>query len=151
MEDKINDDLKQAMLAKDTQRVTVLRAIKSAITYAKVAPGSAGTSVALDDNAVLAIVSKEAKKRQESADSYTAAGSRERADAELSEKAIIEEYLPAQLGEDELLALVKEAIAGLDEVSPKAMGQVISQVKAKAGTAADGATVARLAKQELAK
>ena len=149
MEDKINQDLKQAMLAKDAVRMTVLRSIKSAFIYAKVAPGANGQDAPLDDDAVLAIVAKEAKKRQESADSYVAAGSQERADAELAEKAIIEAYLPAQLSEEELKALIEDVVSGLDEVSPKAMGQVIGQVKAKAGAAADGSAIAQLVKARL--
>lgn len=149
MQDKLNQDIKNAMLAKDVQRTTVLRSLKSAITYAKVAPGAPADGV-FDDASLQALFAKEAKKRQESADSYAAAGRREQADAELAEKAIIEEYLPKALSEDELRALVAGAVAGLDEVSPKAMGQVIGAVKAKAGAAADGALLARLVKEKLA-
>lgn len=149
MQDKITQDLKAAMLAKDALRTSVLRSIKSAFTYAAVAPGASSDS--LDDAAVMTILAKEAKKRQESADSYVSAGMQDRADGELAEKAIIESYLPAQLSPAELEAVVDEVIAGLDEVSPKAMGQVIGQVKAKAGPAADGAMIAQLVKQRLAR
>jgi uncharacterized protein YqeY len=147
MQDKIAQDLKAAMLSRDVLRTSVLRSIKSAFTYAAVAPGA--TSSSLDDDAVLAIVAKEAKKRQESADSYMHAGQAERAEAELAEKKIIEEYLPAQLSQDELKALVEDAVAQLTEISPKAMGQVIGQVKAKAGAGADGGLIARLVKERL--
>jgi len=148
VEDRLMQDLKTAMIAKDAQRVSVLRSLKSAIMYAKVAPGAPADGV-FDDAALQTMFAKEAKKRQESADSFRAAGRDEQADSELAEKAIIEEYLPKQLSEDEVRALVEEAVAGLDEVSPKAMGQVIGAVKAKAGTAADGALVARLVKERL--
>ena len=148
MQDKINQDLKTAMLSKDVLRTSVLRSIKSAFIYAKTAPG-ADPSGELTDDAILAILAKEAKKRQESADSFTQAGQPDRAQAELAEKAIIEAYLPAKLSEDEVKVLIEEAVAGLEEVSPKAMGQVIGQVKAKAGPSADGGQIAQLVKQRL--
>lgn len=148
MQDKINQDLKTAMLSKDVLRTSVLRSIKSAFIYAKTAPG-ADPSGQLTDDEVLTILAKEAKKRQESADSFEQAGQPDRAQEELAEKAIIEEYLPAKLSDDELKALINEVVAGLDEVSPKVMGQVIGQVKAKAGPAADGGQIAQLVKERL--
>jgi uncharacterized protein len=148
MQDKINQDLKTAMLSKDVLRTSVLRSIKSAFIYAKTAPG-ANPSGELTDEEVLVILAKEAKKRQESADSFVQAGQPDRAESELAEKTIIEEYLPAKLSEDEVKALIEEVVAGLDEVSPKAMGQVIGQVKAKAGPSADGGQIAQLVKQRL--
>lgn len=149
MEDRLMQELKASMIAKNTVRTTVLRSLKSAITYAKVAPGAPEDGV-LDDATIQGLFAKEAKKRQESADSFAAGGRPEQAEAELAEKVIIEEFLPKQLSEEEVKALVDEAVAGLEEVSPKAMGQVIGAVKAKAGTAADGALVARLVKEKLA-
>lgn len=151
MQEKISQDLKAAMLSKDAQRTSVLRAIKSAFIYAKVAPGADAATAGgqLDDQAVMTILAKEAKKRQESADSFRQAGQPDRAEAELAEKAIIEEYLPAQLSPDELRALVEQAVSQLPEVSPQAMGQVIGQVKAQAGPAADGALIASLVKERL--
>jgi uncharacterized protein YqeY len=95
------------------------------------------------------LLAKEAKKRQESADLYVQAGDQVRADAELAEKAIIEAYLPAQLSEAELVALIDEAIAATGASGPQGMGQVIGAVKAKAGASADGALVARLVKEKL--
>jgi hypothetical protein len=150
MQDKIAQDLKAAMLSKDVVRTSVLRSIKSAFIYAKVAPG-ADQSTGLTDDEVLVILAKEAKKRQESADGFAAAGRTEQAQAELNEKAIIEEYLPAQLSEDELRALIDEVVSALPEVTPQAMGQVIGQVKAKAGPAADGSVIAKLVKERLGK
>lgn len=148
MEQKIADDLKAAMLAKDAVRTSVLRSIKSAFTYAKVAPGAAEDG-SLTDDTVLSILAKEAKKRQESADSFIKAGQPDRAADELAEKSMIEAYLPARLSEEELHAIIEDAVSQLDEVSPKAMGQVIGAVKAKAGPSADGALIARLVKERL--
>ncbi len=104
LEQKIEQDLKTALLASDAQRVSVLRGLKSVLLNVKVAEGKRDSG--LDDDAVLAIFAKEAKKRQESADLYKQGGSQEKADAELAEKAIIEGYLPEQLGEAELGAMV---------------------------------------------
>jgi uncharacterized protein YqeY len=149
MQDKIAQDLKAAMLSKDVLRTSVLRSIKSAFIYAKTAPG-ADPSGELNDDQVLAILAKEAKKRQESADSFVLAGQPDRAETELAEKAIIEAYLPAKLSEDELQVLIEETVVQFDEISPKIMGQVIGQVKTKAGPGADGAMIARLVKERLA-
>ena len=98
---------------------------------------------------MLNIVAKEAKKRQESADIFVQAGYQDRANDELSEKAIIEEYLPAKLSDEELKVLIENAVAALPEVTPQAMGQVIGQVKAKAGPSADGSLIAQLVKARL--
>lgn len=144
---QLNDDLKAAMLAKDTARVETLRGLKSVILYAEVAAGKRDTG--LPDEEVLALFAKEAKKRQESADLYVQGGSQERADKELAEKAIIESYLPAQLSEDELGKLIDEAVASTGAQDAKDMGRVIGAVKAKAGASADGAMIARLVKERL--
>ncbi len=152
MEQKISQDVKAAMLAKDTQKVSVLRSLKSAFIYVKVAPGYEGTTAdTLPDVMIIAILAKESKKRQESADSFVQAGKPDRADAEMAEKAIIDGYLPAQLSEDEVRALVSRVVDELDEVSPKMIGQVITAVKQQAGQAADGALIARLTKESLDK
>lgn len=147
LKDQLTQDLKAAMLAKDATRVSVLRSLKSAITYAEVAAQNRETG--LDDTAILEVFTKEAKKRQESADSYAAAGRAEQADAELAEKAIIETYLPAELTEAELRDLVEFEVGNLDEVSPKAMGTVIAAVKLKATGRVDGALLARITKESL--
>ena len=148
VQQQLEHDLKAAMLAGDSQRVTVLRSLKSAITYAKVA-GKEKVDT-LPDTEILQIFAKEAKRRQESADSFIAGGSRERAEKELAEKAIIEEYLPPALSEAEIMGLIDEAIAKLPEKSPKAMGQVIAEVKTASEGRADGALIARLTKERLA-
>ena len=149
LEEKITADLKEAMLAKDSQRTSVLRSIKSAFTYAKVAPGAGDDG--MSDDAIIVLLAKEAKKRQESADAFLKAGQPERADDELTEKNIIEEYLPQQLNQEELSGLIEEAVARLEAVTPQAMGQVIGAVKAQAGPAADGGLIARLVRERLSR
>ena len=148
LEQKLEQDLKTAMLAGDSERVMTLRNMKSALLNVKVASGKRETG--LSDDEVLPILSKEAKKRQESADFYVQGGSQDRADKELSEKAIIEEYLPKQLSAEEITAIVEEVIAALGASGPSAMGQVMGQVKAKTGSTADGSLVAKIVKEKLA-
>lgn len=149
LKERIDQDVKAAMLGGDKGRVSVLRAIKSAILYAEVANGSR-ESGGLADADILGILQKESKKRQESADLYVKGGSREKADAELAEKAIIEEYLPAQLSEEDIAKLVDAVAAENGPLTKETMGAAIAAVKAKSGGAADGAAIARLVREKIA-
>ncbi len=143
----IDADIKSAMLAGDKTLVTTLRGLKSAILNIEVAEGKRAEG--LSDDAIIAVLQKEAKKRQESADLYEQGGSVEKQQAELAEKTVIEKYLPAQLSEGEITKLVEEAIAATGASGMQAMGQVIGAVKAKTGASADGGTIARLVKERL--
>lgn len=145
--ERIDQDLKAAMIGGDKDRVSVLRAIKSAILYEEVAKGIRDSGLPEDD--ILRILNKEAKKRQESADLYTQGGNSEKADAELSEKKIIEQYLPAQLSEEDIIKLIDEVVGENGAISKETMGSTIAAVKQKSGGAADGAAVARLVKERL--
>jgi len=147
VKEQIEKDLKTALLARDADRVSVLRGLKSVILDAEISEGVRGTG--LSDDAVTALMQKQAKQRQESADVYTNAGDSARAEKELAEKQVIELYLPEQLSEDEVAILVDETIAELGADSQQAMGRVIGAVKAKAKGAADGAVIARIAKERL--
>lgn len=147
LEQQLEQDIKDALLSGDKTRATTLRGLKAVLLNVKVEKGKRDSG--LSDDEVLAVFSKEAKKRQESADLYTQGGDPVRAEAELTEKAIINGYLPAQLSESEITALVEEVITQTGAAGPQAMGQVIGQVKAKAGAAADGALIARIAKEKL--
>lgn len=145
---QLNDDVKAAMIAGDSLRLETLRGLKTVIQYADVA-AKPRTDGGISDDEILNLFAKEAKKRQESADLYTRGNSPERAEKELAEKVIVESYLPTQLSEAELTELVDAIITEQGAAGPQAMGQVISAVKAKVGTAADGALVARIAKERL--
>jgi uncharacterized protein YqeY len=148
LEDRLNQDLKAALLGGDKTLATTLRGLKSALLYAKIA--SSTRDRAMTDDEVVVVLQKEAKKRQESADLYRQGGSAEKAEAELQEKAVIEKYLPAQLSEAEVTKLVDEAIASVGAQGPSAMGAVIGKVKQQTGGAADGSVIARIAKERLA-
>lgn len=147
LEQKIEQDLKAALLSGDKQRVSTLRGLKAVLLNVKVATGQRETG--LSDEEVLVQLGKQAKQRQESADMYVQGGDQARADAELAEKAILEAYLPAQLSEAEIIKLIDDVIAQTGASGPAAMGQVIGQVKQKAGATADGAVIARLVKEKL--
>jgi uncharacterized protein YqeY len=144
---QLDDDVKSAMLAGEALRVETLRGLKSAILYAEVA--AKRREDGLNDDEILTLFSKEAKKRQDSAEMYVQGGSQERADKEMKEKAIIEAYLPAQVDEATVRVHVYAAISELGATSPQQMGQVIGAVKQKLGSTADGALIARLVKEGL--
>ena len=148
LEERIEQDIKAALLAGDRTRTMTLRGLKAVLLNAKVATGKRDTG--LSDDEVLSILAKQAKQRQESADLYVQGGDQARADAELAEKSLIETYLPTQLSETEIATLIDEAIAQTGAAGLPALGQVIGRVKAKVGAAADGALIARLAKERLA-
>lgn len=145
---QLDDDVKAAMLGGDTLRTETVRGLKSVILYADVAAKKRDTG-GISDDEILALFAKEVKKRDESAKLYIQGGSQERADKELAEKAIIEGYLPAQISEAEIAALVDAAIADQGATGLQAMGAVIGAVKAQAGNSADGSVIARLVKEKL--
>ena len=148
IKEKIETDLKTAMLAGEKERVTTLRGLKSSILYAEVASGK--REEGLDEQTVISLMQKEAKKRQESADLYNQGGNKEKAEAELAEKLIIEAYLPEQLSEEEVSKLIDEAIKKIGEPTPQQMGQIIGAVKASSKGNADGALIAKLVKERIA-
>lgn len=147
---QLNDDVKAAMLSGDALRVETLRGLKTVITYADVAAGNRDSGGIADDE-IVGLFAREAKKRQESADLYVRGGSQERADKELAEKAIIEEYLPQQLSEAELTQVINEVVAEQGAEGMQAMGKVIGAVKSKVGNSADGAMIAKIVKEQLQK
>lgn len=149
LKQRLEQDLKKALLAGDKQLATTLRSLKSVILYAEVAKGVREEGLGDDD--ILTLFAKEAKKRQESADLYQKAGDETRTNAELAEKRIIEGYLPEQLDDATLIEIIDGIITELGVSGPQAMGQVIGQVKQKTANQADGARIAQLVKQRLEK
>ena len=147
LKQQIEQDLKAALLGGDKERAMVLRGLKSVILYAEVAEGKRETG--LSDEVVQALLIKEAKKRQESADLYSQAGDEKRANAELSEKAIIDAYLPKQMADEQLRQLIDAIAIELGASSMQEMGPVISAVKEQSKGAADGGRIARFVKERL--
>lgn len=147
LEQRLEQDIKAAMLAGDSVKVTTLRGLKSALLNVKVAEGTRDQVMA--DDQIIGLFAKEAKKRQESADLYVQGGNQSMADAELTEKTLIETYLPAQLDEAAITDIVEQTVTELGATDMKSMGQVIAMVKTKTAGAADGGVIARLVKQRL--
>ena len=147
LEQQIEADIKTALLSGDKQRALTLRTIKSALLSVKVNSGKRDSG--LTDDEVIAILAKESKKRQESADFYVQGGAQDRADNELAEKAVIDAYLPAQLGKAELETIIDKVITAMGASDAIAMGKVIGAVRAQAGANADGGLIAQLVKEKL--
>lgn len=140
--DKISEDIKKAMLARDKVRLEALRGIKKEFLEAKTAKGSGGV---LTDEAAVKILVKMAKQRKESASIYADNNRPELAENELAEAAVIEEYLPSQLSEAELEAELKKIIAETGAEGPRDMGKVMGVAsKALAGRAEGKAISAKV-------
>jgi uncharacterized protein len=149
MHDKIDKDLKQAMLSGDKVKAEVLRGLKNALHYETVSLNARESG--LDQEQAQKVLAREAKKRQEAADIYKQAGEASRAEAELTEKKFIEAYLPEQLSEEDIAAAVNQAVARVKDLNPADMGKIIGAVRSQLGAQADGATIARLVKEKLSK
>jgi uncharacterized protein YqeY len=148
MQEKIEQDLKKAMLAGDKKTVEVLKGIKSALQYEAVS-GSVNDRN-LSDEQVQKVLAREAKKRLETAEIYKKAGENERAEVELAERKIIQKYLPEQLSEEEVIKIVDEEVSKVEGASPSDMGRIIGAVRGRVGASSDGALIARLVKEKLA-
>ena len=146
--DTISEDIKKAMLARQKVRLQALRGIKKEFLEAKTAPGANGE---LSDADAMKILVKMAKQRHESADIYKKNNRQELADIELEEAAVIEEYLPAKLSNEELDAELGKIIAQVGATSPADMGKVMGvATKALAGRA-DGKVISGRVRALLAK
>lgn len=144
--DKISADIKSAMLAKDKVRLETLRGIKKEFLEAKTAKGADGE---LSDDHAMKILVKMVKQRKESAEIYAGQARQDLADSELAEAAVIEEYLPKQLSDEELTAELKKIIAQTGATSAKEMGKVMgAATKALAGRA-DGKAISAKVKELL--
>ncbi len=144
---RITDEMKAALLGGNRFRGDVLRNVKAAILNEEVSLGKRDEG--LNDAEVEKVLAREVKKRVESAELYRSNGRAELAEPEEQEAEILREFLPEQLSEAELVAIVEDVVASMDDVSMQKMGQVIGAVKQKVGNAADGALVAKIVKEKL--
>lgn len=149
LKQRINDEMKAALLGGDRFVGETLRGLKAAILNEEVATGQRDEG--LSDETIEKVVAREVKKRQESARLYRENNRPELAEPEEKELEILVAYLPQQLSEDEILELVQNKISQLATSGPQMMGQVIGAVKQQAGNTADGALVARIVKEQLSK
>ena len=150
LKDRITDDMKSAMRAKDSERLNTIRLLLAAIKQREV-----DERIVLDDVAVIAIVDKQIKQRKDSIAAFTQAKRMDLADKESAELKVMEGYLPPRMGDDEVMAAVKGIVAALAAelgraVGPADMGKVMAAVKAQLAGKADMAQVSAAVKAALA-
>ena len=146
LKDRLRADLNTAMRARDQVRMRTLRMALTSITNEEVAGASARD---LSDEEIVKVLTREAKKRREAAEAFGAAGRDEQAAAERAEGDVLAGYLPAQLDDDELGALVSAAITETGAVGMKGMGQVMKVLTPRVAGRADGARVAAAVRRRL--
>ena len=132
---RLVEDMKTAMKAKDSVTLNVVRGLKSALKYAAIE--KFGAEGELDDAEAIVVIRRELKKRQDSIASYEAASRADLADVEKAEAAVLEKYLPAAMSADDLAALVDAVIAELGATSKKEMGAVMKLLQERAAGRAD--------------
>ena len=146
LKDKITEDMKTAMRARDTQRLGAIRLLTAAIKQKEV-----DERIELDDAQVQAIIDKMIKQRRDSISQCEAGGRQDLADAEKSELAVLADYMPAALSDDEVSAEVAAAVASTGAAGPQDMGRVMAVLKPKLAGRADMTRVSALVKSALAK
>ncbi|MCU1590313.1 MAG: glutamyl-tRNA amidotransferase [Frankiales bacterium] len=147
LKDRLQGDLTTSMKARDELTTATLRMVLTAVGNEEVAGKQARQ---LSDDEVLKVIAREAKKRREAADAFTSGGRPDRAERELAEEKVLDAYLPAQLSDDDLAAIVREAVAEAGASGPQAMGSVMKLVGPKVAGRADGGRVAAAVRAALA-
>jgi len=146
LKQRITEDMKTAMRAKDTARLGAIRLLLAAMKQREV-----DERIELSDADVIAIIEKMNKQRRDSISQYEAAGRQDLADIEKFEMSVLADYMPQQLGEDEIASAVAEAIAATGAVGPQDMGKVMGVLKPKLAGRADMGKVSALIKAQLSK
>ena len=145
LRDRVNEDVKVAMKAREAERLGTLRLLTAAMKQREV-----DERIVLDDAGVVAVIEKMLKQRRDSVAQYEQAGRQDLADAEKREMAILGAYRPQQLAEAEIAAIVAEAVAAAGAKAPSDMGKVMAIVKPKVAGRADMGRVSALVKASLA-
>jgi uncharacterized protein YqeY len=148
LHERIEDDLRAAMKARDRVTLDALRMLKTSLTNRAVADGGTPTS-RLDDETVMAVVATEVKRRREATTAFRDAGREESAQKEEAEAAVYAVYLPAQIDDEALRALVTATAQRLGATGPRDAGGVIREVLAEAAGGADGGRVAAMVREVL--
>jgi uncharacterized protein YqeY len=147
IQERIDSDLKEAMRAKDTTKLTVLRMLKSALKYAAIA--KSGAEAELSDAEAAQVIRKQVKQRQDSIESFEKGGRPELVQKEQKELSILNGYLPQAMGADEVEQAVREAIAEVGATSKAQMGAVMKAVQAKVAGRVDGKTLSQEVSRQL--
>ena len=148
LQERLDSDLKDAMRAREANKLGVLRMLKSALKNAAIEKG--GAAATLDDAEATQVVRKQVKQRQDSIESFEKGSRPELAEKERAEIAILQQYLPAAMSSEELSRLVRETIAELGATSKAQMGAVMKALGPKIGGRADGRTVSQEVQRQLA-
>ena len=143
---QLKADLTTAMKSRDELSTATLRMLLTAITTEEVSGSSARE---LSDDEVLKVIGREAKKRREAAEAFQAAGRTEQATRELDEEGVLKRYLPSQLSDAELTALVAEAVRESGATEPRQMGQVMKLLTPRVAGRADGKRVSDEVRRQL--
>ena len=146
LKDRINEDMKAAMRARDTERLGTIRLLLAGIKQREV-----DERVTLDDAGITAVIDKMIKQRKDSISQFEAAGRTDLANNESAEVAVLSAYMPAQLSEAEVAAEVQAAVAQTGAAGPQDMGKVMGVLKPKLAGRADMTAVSALVKAALAK
>lgn len=144
---KLQEELKQSMMARDELRTSVLRLLLSAINYYEIQKGGAGYSASEED--VLAVIQKEAKQRRDSIEEYKKAQRQELADKEQKELDILQTFLPEQMGESEIQTVVEQTITETGATSMNDMGKLMGALNNKLKGKADMGMVSNLVREKL--
>lgn len=145
--EKINGDIKSAMLAKDKEKLAVLRDIKSKL----ILEATSGSGSEVSDETAVKICMKLHKQRMETYEIYITQGREDLASDELFQAKVLEEYLPKMMGDDEVKAEVLAAISATGASGPQDMGKVMGLLSAKLAGKADGKVISTFVKEALAK
>ncbi len=148
LKDQINTDIKNAMRAKEADKLAALRAVKAAIIVAETAEGASGELSADDE---IAMLSKLVKQRRDAAELYKGQDRADLAEPEEFQAGVISVYLPAQMSEDEVREVVQAQIAKVGAAGPSDMGKVMGPVMGQLKGKADGKMISSLVKEELNK
>ena len=147
LKDRLHADLTASMKARNQLVTATLRMALTAVGNEEVA---GKTARQLSDDEVLKVIAREAKKRREAAEAFAAGGRPDRAERELAEGAVLDSYLPAQLSDQDLAALVREAVTAAGASGPQAMGAVMKVVGPQVAGRAEGGRVAAAVRAALA-
>ncbi|HBB76183.1 MAG: hypothetical protein A2186_00335 [Candidatus Levybacteria bacterium RIFOXYA1_FULL_41_10] len=145
---KLQEELKKSMLARDELRTSVLRLLLSAINYYEIQKGGAGYVATEED--VLSVIQKEAKQRRDSITEYEKAERQDLADKEKKELEILQTFLPEQMPEDKIQKIVEQTISEIGAVSIQDMGKVMGELNGKLKGKADMGMISNLVRQKLA-
>ncbi len=146
LKDKLQEDMKAAMIAKDEDKLSTLRMLKSALQYAEIAKG---LNYEATDEDVIDVIGKEVKKSREAIELYEKGGRPELAEKEKKELEVLQSYLPEQMSEEEIRGLVEEAVESTGATSMQDMGKVMGALMPKLKGKADAGMISSLVKKKL--